>query len=153
MDERLINSIVKGFAYAENRGAPDIEHPVAGKTGEMKSIYQFTPDTWNAESMKYFGKKVPISPDAETYVMQHRVADWIKKGYNVDQMASAHNAGEGEPNAYTGKFSSGKSSVGMNEKYGVKFDVPSYAKKVIEYANQFYDSQEQPQVAVQPSQV
>ncbi len=141
MDEKdiLADSIVKAIAYAENGGKPDIDNPVAGKTGEMKSIFQFTPDTWKKDSVDYLGKEVPISPDAEAYVMKQKVKKLMDKGYTARQIASVHNAGAGEPDAYTGKFSTGNPSVGINKKYGVKFDVPSYADKVLKYSKQFYD--------------
>lgn len=137
--DKLTNSIVKGFAYAENGGKPDLSNPKAGKTGEMKSIFQFTPDTWKGVASTYLkNPNAPLTPDNETYVMKQRVSDWVKKGYTLSQMASMHNAGVGEPDAYTGKFSDGSPSVGINKKYGVKFDVPSYAKKVLAYSKQFY---------------
>lgn len=144
-EDILADSIVKSFAYAENGGKPDIENPVAGKTGEMKSIFQFTPDTWKKDSQQFLGRQVDISPDAETYVMKQKVKNWIKQKKTVSQMASIHNAGAGEPEAYTGKFSTGRPSVGINQKYGVKYDVPNYAKKVVEYSKKFYSEKTNPQ--------
>ena len=124
----LANAITKAIAYTENGGAPDISDPSAGKTGEAKSIFQFTPATWKKDSLQVFGNpNTPISPDNETYVVQQKVSNWIKQGYNSKQIASMWNAGEGEPNAYTGKFSDGSSSTGVNKQYGVKFDVSKYA--------------------------
>lgn len=140
----LAKSIVKGFAYAENNGQPDINNPQSGKTGEMKSIFQFTPNTWKLDSKKAFGKEMPMNSDNETYVMMHKVRKWIDNGLTTSQMASIHNAGASEPDAYTGKFSDGSSSVGVNKKYGVKFDVPGYAKKVVNYARQFYLESQSP---------
>lgn len=139
MDKQLLaDSVVKGIAYAENGGKPNLANLSAGKTGEMKSIFQYTPNTWKTDSEKYLGKDTPISPDAETYVMRKKVTELMNKGYTARQIASMHNAGTGEPNAYTGKFSDGTPSVGVNKKYGVKFDVPSYANKVLAYSKQFY---------------
>lgn len=136
--DQLTDSIVKGIAYAENGGKPDLANLSKGSTGEEKSIFQFTLDTWKHDSSSFFGKEVPLTPDNETYVMKQKVSKWIKEGYTASQIASMHNAGTGEPNAYSGKFSNGSSSIGINKKYGVKFDVPSYAKKVLAYSKQFY---------------
>lgn len=76
--------------------------------------------------------------DSETTVVTKRVKKWLDKGYSPPQIASMWNAGEGEPEAHTGKFSDGSPSVGMNKKYGVKFDVPSYSKKVDQYTKDAY---------------
>ena len=136
----LVNSIVKALAYTENGGKPDISNPLAGQTGEMKSIFQFEPATWKADAGKILGNpNAPLTADNETYVVQQKVGNWIKKGYNANQIASMWNAGVGEPDAYTGKFSDGSSSQGVNKQYGVKYDVPGYAKKVVNYAKQFYN--------------
>jgi hypothetical protein len=157
MDEKtaLTYAIARGLAYTENRGKPDIQNPKAGKTGEMKSIYQFTPDTWKKLAQQYLGDaNALINPDNETKVATSRISDWIDKGYNVKQMASMWNAGEGEPYAYTGKFSTGKSSVGTNKKYGVGYNVPQYADSVANYAKKFYTDEFSKQItpSVQNSQ-
>lgn len=128
--EKLVNSIVKGFAYAENGGKPDINNPSAGKSGELKSIFQFTAPTWKADAKEVFGNEnAPLTPDNETYVMQHKVSKWIDEGKNVDEMASIHNSGQ--PNAYK------ENHRGVN-KFGVKYDTPAYAQKVKQYSQQFY---------------
>ena len=69
---------------------------------------------------------------------------WLEKGYTPKQIASIWNAGPGEPNAYTGKFSDGSPSRGVNKKYGVKFDVPSYADKVDKYVSEFTKPKQTP---------
>ena len=139
-----VASVVKGLAFAENGGIPDVSNPSQGQTGEMKSIFQFTPDTWKNYAQQVSGKAdLPMTPENESLVAYHKVGDWMQKGYTVPQIASMWNAGVGEPNAYTGKFSDGSSSTGINKKYGVKYDVPGYAKKVADYAQQF--SQESPE--------
>lgn len=146
----LANAITKALAYTENGGAPNLENPSAGKSGEMKSIFQFEPDTWKQDSKEVFGKEMPLTPDNETYVVHSKVTKWIQEGKTASQIASMWNAGEGEQDAHTGKFSNGASSVGTN-KEGVKFDVPDYANKVLDYAKQFYQPQQsqQPQQSVQ----
>lgn len=139
-NDLLANSITKGLAYTENGGSLDISNPKKGMTGETKSIFQFEPPTWKRYSREAFGRdNVPMNSDTETYVVQNKVKNWIKKGYKARQIASMWNAGEQEPDAYTGKFSDGSSSTGVNKKYGVKFDVPGYADKVLQYSKKFYE--------------
>lgn len=133
--QKLINSIVKGFAYAENGGKPNINNPSAGKSGELKSIFQFEPDTWKADAKEYLGNEnAPLTADDETYVMQQKVSKWIDEGKNVDEMASIHNSGN--PNAYK------ENHKGVN-KYGIAYDTPAYAKKVKDYSQQFYKESNQ----------
>lgn len=137
MEEKdlLANAIVKGFAYEENGGKVDIDNPRAGSSGELKSIFQFLPATWEKDSKQVFGKEVPINPDNETYVMKQKVLKWIDEGKSVSEMASIHNSGN--PNAYK------ENHVGVN-KYGVKYDTPTYAKNVVNYAKDFYDKNQKP---------
>ncbi len=140
MDEKtaLTYAIARAIAYKENGGKPDISNTKSGASGELKSIFQFTPDTWKASAQKYLGDpNAPVTPDNETKVATEKISQWIDKGYNVKQIASMWNAGEGEPDAYTGKFSNGSSSKGVNAK-GVNFDVPTYANDVAQYAQKFY---------------
>lgn len=101
-----------------------------GKSGEV-GAYQFTEPTWQKLKAKYnlqsdFGN---LSQEDQNKAAYNQIQEWKNKGFNVGQVASSWNAGEGEPDAYTGKFSNGKPSVGVN-KYGVKYDVPAYAKSV-----------------------
>lgn len=146
MDQNsLTENITKALGYTENGGKPDINHSKAGKTGEMKSIFQFEPKTWDHYSQQVFGKKVPLTADNETYVAHQKVSDWVKedqaKGVPADQIplrvASRWNAGPGEPDAYTGKFSDGSPSKGVNKQYGVSFSVPDYAEKFKKYFDEF----------------
>jgi len=134
--------LTKAIAYTENGGKPDIKNTKAGKTGETKSVFQFEPATWSNYSKQVFGKVVPETPDAETYVVQQKVTNWLKQGNTPQQILSMWNAGVGEPNAYTGKFSDGSPSVGTNEKYGVEYNVPEYVDKGMNYLKQFSDSNE-----------
>lgn len=129
-DKDLVeNAIVKAIAYQENGGKPNVKNLSAGKSGELKSIFQFEPNTWKEDSLKVFGKEEPITPDNETYVMKQKVSKWIDEGLNVEQMASIHNSGN--PEAYE------ENHVGVNS-YGIKYDTPSYASGVAKYAKQFY---------------
>lgn len=144
--EKLSLAITKALAYTENGGKPNINATKAGKTGEMKSIFQFTPATWKNYSKQVTGQNnLPLNNETEAYVVHKKVSDWVNKlsseGKNPQEIsqiiASDWNAGEGEPKAYTGHFSNGNPSKGVNKKYGVPFDVPAYAKKVSTYTNQF----------------
>lgn len=140
MDEKtaLTYAITRALAYQENGGKLDLNNLKAGKSGELKSIFQFTPDTWKKDAGDILGDpNAPINPDNETKVVTEKVGKWIDQGYTAKQIASMWNAGVGEPNAYSGKFSNGKSSVGTN-KYGANFNVPNYADNVVNYAKKFY---------------
>lgn len=142
---KLAIAITKGLGYAENGGKPNIDNPLKGKTGEMKSIFQFEPATWKLYSKEVFGKEVPMTADNESNVVLAKVSKWVQKKLKegkkpeqiIPEIASAWNAGPAESNAYTGHFSDGSSSKSTNKKYGVKFDVPDYAKRVTDYTNQF----------------
>lgn len=147
MDEKtaLSYAIAKGIAYQENGGK--LGPPRAGKTGELKSIYQFTPGTW-----KIYAKEVLNDPNAEltadneTKVVVHKVQKWLDQGRTAKQIASMWNAGEDDPDAWTGKFSNGNSSIGVNQKYGVRFNVPKYAQGVEKFAREFYKKDFEPQM-------
>lgn len=130
-------AIAKAIAYTENGGKPNLSNPSAGKSGEMKSIFQFTPDTWAKDSEQVFGKSgVPLTNDTEGYVAVQKIDNWLKQGYTPSQIFSMWNAGIGEPNAYTGKFSNGESSTGTN-KEGVPYSVKSYVDKANNYLAEF----------------
>lgn len=133
MDEKesLANAITKALAYQENGGKLDLNKISAGQSGEMKSIFQFTPDTWKTYSHEVFGKEMPLNNDNETYVVNEKVKKWIDEGKNTSQIASMWNAGPGRPNAY-------KENWKGKNKYGIEYDTPTYAKNVLDYAKKFY---------------
>lgn len=138
----LAAAITKALAYTENGGKPDVGNPSAGKTGEMKSIFQFEPATWASDAKEFLGSaNAPLTPDSETTVVMRQVNKWLQEGKTVPQIASMWNAGQGEPDAYTGKFSDGNPSIGVNKQYGVKFNVPAYAESVESYTKQFMQEQ------------
>lgn len=148
-----VDAITKALAYTENGGKPDIKSPKAGKTGEMASIFQLEPDTWKNYSTQVLGQVVPLTPDVETYVVQKKIGQWLQQGYLPKQIASMWNAGVGEPDSYSGKFSDGTSSIGVNKKYGVKYDVPSYVDKFTGYLDEFLKSPSQSSQAEQGPQL
>lgn len=148
----LTYAITRALAYKENGGKPNLNNLKAGKTGEMKSIFQFTPDTWKKDAQEVLGdSNAQMTPDNETEVVTSKVSQWIDKGYTAKQIASMWNAGIGEPNAYTGKFSDGTSSKGVNKKYNVNFDVSKYANDVANYAKKFYQEDLSKQITTQTS--
>jgi len=132
LDPTVVN-LAKAIRQTESGG----NFAARGKSGEM-GAYQFTPDTWNATASKYGIKSTldKATPEEQNAVAYNRIKAWKDAGHDVTQIASMWNAGEGEPNAYTGKFGSttpthtaGDASVGTN-KYGAKYSVPDYAKSV-----------------------
>ena len=156
MDDKdiLADSITKALAYQENGGKLDLNDTKAGKSGEMKSIFQFTPDTWANYSHQVYGKPTPMNNDTETYVVKQKVLKWIDQGRNVSQIASMWNAGEDNPDAY-------KENWRGTNSHGVHYDTPTYAANVLKYAKQFYQEKAgqagssqntpQPQVASAPA--
>ncbi len=128
----LADAITKGLAYQENGGKLDLNKTSAGQSGEMKSIFQYTPETWKSYSKQVFGKEVPMTNDNETYVTKQKVLSWIQDGKNTSQIASMWNAGESHPDAY-------KENWRGTNSHGVKYDTPTYAKNVLKYAKKFYN--------------
>lgn len=125
LDPSVVN-LARAIRQTESGG----DFSAKGASGEH-GAYQFTSDTWNSEAPKY-GINVPIekaTPEQQNAVAYNKIKEWKDGGKDVTNIASMWNAGEGEPDAYTGKFSNGKSSIGTN-KFGVKYDVPAYAKSV-----------------------
>lgn len=119
-------SLAKAIRQTESGG----DFTAKGKSGEH-GAYQFTQPTFEKLATKYgvqakFGQ---ATPEQQNELAYKQVKEWKDKGYNPGQIASMWNAGEGEPDAYTGKFSNGKPATGTN-KYGAKYDVPAYAKSV-----------------------
>lgn len=126
LDQDTVN-LAKAIRQSESGG----NFSAKGKSNEV-GAYQFTPDTWNAASMKYLKQLVPLdsaTPEQQNEVAYKQLKEWKDQGYNVGQIASMWNAGATEPNAYTGKFSNGQASKGVN-KHGAAFDVPAYATSV-----------------------
>lgn len=161
--EKLVKAILKAIAYAENGGKPNVNNLKAGKTGERKSMYQFTPATWENYAQQVLGdKNAPLTPENEILVAHKKIADWVEDSIKsgvpeqeiASRIASIWNAGQGEPNAYKGTFSNGQPSKGINKKYNVAFDVPGYSNKVKNYTKEFLTEldKETPTIAQQPVQ-
>lgn len=141
LDPTVLN-VTKAIRQVESNG----NFQAQGKSGEY-GAYQFMPDTWNASSSKYLGQSVPLNqatPQQQNEVAYKQIAEWKNKGYNVGQIASMWNAGEGKPNAYL------DNNTGVNAQ-GVAFNTPDYAKKVATAYQQF-KSQGQPEVVQEQTQ-
>ncbi len=124
LDPTIVN-LAKSIRQNESGG----DFQAKGKSGEY-GAYQYTPKTWASDSAKYLGQPTDLfsaTPEQQNEVAYKSLADMKKSGMNVGQIASTWNSGD--PEAYTGKFSNGSPSTGINEQ-GVPFDVPTYAKKV-----------------------
>lgn len=137
--DKNIASIVKALAYTENGGKLDLNKLQAGKSGEMKSIFQFKPSTWKLYAKQTSGNpELPPTPENESLVVYHKVGDWYNhlksEGVSDDdiplKIASMWNAGENNSDAYKNNWK------GTNS-YGVKYDTPAYAKKVANYTKEF----------------
>ncbi len=128
LDQDVVN-LAKAIRQSESGG----NFNARGKSQEI-GAYQFTPDTWSASSMKYLGQPIPLdkaTPEQQNEVAYKQIKEWKDSGKNPGQIASMWNAGAGEPDAYTGKFSNGRPAKGTN-KFGAAYDVPAYAKSVAE---------------------
>lgn len=128
LDPQAVN-LAKAIRQTESGG----NFQAKGKSGEY-GAYQFTEPTWNNTAKKY-GVNVPLNQttkEQQNEVAYKQIKDWKDKGHNVGEIASMWNAGVGEPQAYTGKFSNGKPSGGKDaiNSHGVHYDVPAYAKSV-----------------------
>lgn len=151
--EHLVSSVVKGLAYQENGGKLDLNKLSKGKTGEMKSIFQFLPTTWKGYAKEVLGDaNAPLNNENETKVVYQKVQKWLEEGKTVKQIASMWNAGTGEPDAYTGTFKvntgshkAGDPSKGILKKSGITYDVPTYANNVNDYAQKFFKERTSPQ--------
>lgn len=140
---KLALAITKALAYTENGGHVSLDSLKAGKSGEMKSIFQFLPSTWKRQSKEITGKdNLPLTPENEAAVaygvISPLVEKGIKEGKHPDEIAteigSFWNSGRTD--------GAKKGLIGTNKK-GVKYDVPAYAKKVVDYTNQFLNQPEQ----------
>lgn len=143
----LALAITKALAYTENGGKPSLNNEKAGKSGELKSIFQFEPATWKVYSKQVTGNdNLSLTPENEAAVAYGKVSQWVqqftKEGKNPQQVATAigslWNSGNSDPNV---------AGTGVN-KSGVKFDAPAYAKKVADYTTQFLgDTETKPMLA------
>lgn len=114
MDQDVIN-LAKAIRQAETGN-----RPVAGKSGELPSRYQFLPSTWKSWSKQYLGiENAPITLENENKVAYLKIKELKDKGLNPGQIASVWNSGSPD---WQGK-------IGVN-KMGVAYDVPKYVNRV-----------------------
>lgn len=119
LDKDVIN-LTKAIRQVESGGKVDAR----GASGEFGG-YQFTPDTWKAYASEA-GINVPLEQanrEQQNQVAYNKIKQWKDKGYNIGQVASMWNAGQGRPDAYQ------ENHRGTNN-YGVQYDTPAYAEKV-----------------------
>lgn len=125
LDPTVVN-LAKAIRQTETGG----DFNASGASGEHGG-YQFTEPTWQRYASRY-GINTPLkqaTPEQQNAVAYNKIKEWKDKGFDVTQIASMWNAGDAEPNAYSGKFSDGSPSIGQN-KFKVKYDVPKYAESV-----------------------
>lgn len=129
-----ILKIVRALALTENGGKiPD--QAKAGQSGELKSIFQFTPGTWKMYSKEVLGHEAPMTNENESAVTYGKVAKWIQDGFKPDEIASIWNSGK--PDSYL------QDHKGTN-KFGVKYDTPGYVKKFNEHLSSSGEAKTQP---------
>ena len=121
LDQDVVR-MAKAIREAESGNRPVTPQEGAGFGGASR--YQYSHDTWKGVAQKYLGDaNAPLSLENENKATYLRIKDWKDQGYNLGQVASMWNAGEGRPNAYR------ENHKGVNQ-YGVAYDTPSYAEKV-----------------------
>lgn len=133
----------QAIRQVESGGNPTAQ----GASGEY-GAYQWEPDTW-ASMSKAAGVNVPL--DQSTLQQQNQVAytqikAWKDEGYNVGQIASMWNAGEGDPNAYL------EDHEGTNAE-GVNYNTPAYAQKVATLYQQYKQQSGTINTPSQPNQI
>lgn len=122
LDPTILN-LTKAIRKAEGfNGDPNIR----GKAGEW-GAYQFMPKTWDryTKELGVDAKWGQASLAQQNEVAYKKFKQWKDQGYNVGQIASMWNAGEGRPNAYAENWRKVDPKTGE-----VIFDTPAYAQKV-----------------------
>lgn len=135
--DHLSLAITKALAYTENGGKPSVKGEKKGKSGELKSLFQYEPATWKAYSKAITGDaNLPLTPANEALVTYGVVSKQVQKGLSegkrpdeiATEVGSTWNSGDPQ--------GASKGLMGTNRE-GVRYDVPAYAKKVVSYTNQF----------------
>jgi hypothetical protein len=125
--DKQVKRFVMALGKTETGNRKDA-YTARGESGEI-GRYQFMPDTYKAYAKKYLGdENADMSVENQNRIAYSFVKEKKDQNYTPAQIASMWNAGEGEPDAYTGTFKSGKASIGKNSK-GVNYSVPDYVKK------------------------
>lgn len=141
LDPQVV-SLAKAIRQAESGNRAVL--PQEGSSVGGASRYQYTHDTWKGVAQKYLGDpNAELTPQNENKASYLRIKEWKDAGYNVGQIASMWNAGEGRPNAYRENWR------GVN-KHGVVYDTPAYARKVAQAYQQFKGETTAAQTPVTP---
>lgn len=149
LDQQAV-TLAKAIRQTESGG----DFSARGKSGEF-GAYQFTEPTWNNYASQY-GVNVPLAqatPQQQNEVAYKKIKEWKDKGYNVGQISSMWNAGDGEPEAYKGTFSNGQPSVRKGVKGKVDFSVPDYAHSVASAYQQYKQGNSNPIITPNASSV
>ena len=128
LDQDIVN-LAKAIRQIESGNRAVL--PAEGAQLGGASRYQYTTGTWKMVAGKYLGNSnAELTLENENEATYKRLKDWKEKGYDVGQIASMWNAGEGRPNAH-------KENMRGTNQYGVNYDVPAYVDKVYaEYQKQ-----------------
>lgn len=127
LDEDVVR-LARAVRQNESSGGTNLVSPetIANKT---RGPFQYKDDTFNTQAKLLGGKDLNGNPlDINNPEHQNLVFyTWAKKkkdeGYGVDQIAAAHNAGEGLLTGW-------ENHKGVNEK-GYAYDTPGYVNKVV----------------------
>lgn len=92
-----------------------------GETGEMKSLAQWLPATWQERSTKALGYAAPLTKANEEYVLTYTIQNYLNKGVTPYQYALIHNGGEIKE----------KKGVNTKHKKPVEYDTKQYALAVM----------------------
>lgn len=122
LDPTILN-LTKAIRKAEGFNG---DSNIRGKAGEW-GAYQFMPETWDryAKELGVNAQFGQASLAQQNEVAYKKLKQWKDSGYNVGQIASMWNAGEGRPNAYAEGWRKTDPKTGE-----VIFDTPAYAQKV-----------------------
>lgn len=114
--------VMAAMSHVESGGRYSAVNPYTGASGR----YQYLQGTWEAYSKDYTrtlfqeARVLPQTPENQEAVTQFKVREFLEKGYSPKQIAAIWNSGQ--PN-WAGK-------VGVNAKYGNRYDVPKYVADV-----------------------
>lgn len=125
MPQEALDPQAVALAKAIRKTESNDNFTARGKTGEF-GAYQYMPNTWKQWSKQYLGRDVPLeqaTPQEQNEVAYKKIKELKDRGFNVGQIASSWNAGEGKKDAYlTGH-------KGVNSA-GVGYDTGLYAQRV-----------------------
>ena len=130
LDPTIVN-MARAIKHAETSGSSS-PYTAPGKSGEY-GAYQYTEQTWNADSQKYLGQSVPLTQASvaqQNEVAYKKIADLKAQGYKPDQVASIWNHGSPDYQGVVGVHTNPDGSK-------VNYDTPTYVKRVVDAYNSF----------------